>query len=162
MEFFLIQQQISMQKTKLLNLINNLINTQLINQEIFINNEIKKECENLNSLLIGKQNNLMNQMKINNNININPLMFQQNVIMNIPQMDMNPIQNPIFQNNLNEIENTNDKNDIIINVSFIHVSGKHTLIWCKPNEKMSKIIKNIDKKKMIMMRMMYFFIMQKK
>ena len=102
--------------------------------------------KNLNSLLISKQNNLMNQMHINNNININPLMFQQNVIMNIPQMDMNPIQNPIFQNNLNEIENTNDKNDIIINVSFIHVSGKHTVIWCKPNEKMLEIIKKYRQK----------------
>ena len=29
-------------KTKLMNLINNLINTQLVHEEIFINNEIKK------------------------------------------------------------------------------------------------------------------------
>ena len=85
-------------------------------------------------------------MKINNNININPLMFQQNVKMNFPQMDINSIQNPLFQNNLNEIENTNDKNDIIINVSFIHFSGKHTVIWCKPNEKMSEIIKKYRQK----------------
>ena len=39
MEF--IQQEINKHKTKLMNLINNLINTQLINEEIFINLVIK-------------------------------------------------------------------------------------------------------------------------
>ena len=43
-----------MHKTKLMNLINNLFNTQLVNEEIYINNEIKKESEFLNSLLNRK------------------------------------------------------------------------------------------------------------
>ena len=50
-----IQEEINTHKTKLLSLINNLINTQLINEEIFINNEIKKESECLISLLNVKQ-----------------------------------------------------------------------------------------------------------
>ena len=78
-------QEINTHKAKLLNLINNLINTQLINDEIFINNEIKKESEILNSLFNIKKNFLMNPinpMNLNNNINLNPLMIQPNLIMN--------------------------------------------------------------------------------
>ena len=55
-------QEICLHKQMLINLVNKLINTQLINEEISINNEIKKESEFLNSLLNIKQNNLMNQI----------------------------------------------------------------------------------------------------
>ena len=65
-----ILQNIIFQKQKLLNLINNLINSQLVNQEIFINKEIKKESDLLNFLLIEKQKLFMNQMKMNNNIDL--------------------------------------------------------------------------------------------
>ena len=75
-----VQQEINTHKTNLMNLINNLINTQLINQEIYINNEIKKESEFLNSLLNIKQNSLINLL--NNNINFNPFIFQPNIINN--------------------------------------------------------------------------------
>ena len=54
-----IQQELYNHKNKLLNLINNLINIQIIYQEILLNNEIKKECEFINSLLNIKQNTLM-------------------------------------------------------------------------------------------------------
>ena len=50
-----IQLVINKHKNKLMNLINNLINTQLINEEIYINNEIKTESECLTSLLNIKQ-----------------------------------------------------------------------------------------------------------
>ena len=40
-----IQQEINIHKNKLMSFINNLINTQLISEEIFFNNEIKKESE---------------------------------------------------------------------------------------------------------------------
>ena len=83
-----IQEEINTHKAKLLSLINNLINTQLINEEIFINNEIKKESECLISLLNVKQKELLNQMN-NNNINLNPFMFQPNNMMNIPPMTIN-------------------------------------------------------------------------
>ena len=74
-----IQQNINFQKTKLLNLINNLINTQLINQEIYINNEIKKESELLVSFLIEKQKYVISQNSINNN-NINPFLMPQQIL----------------------------------------------------------------------------------
>ena len=79
MEF--VQQEIDSHKTKLMNLINNLINTTLINQEIYINNEIKKESEFLNSLLNLKQNSLMNQ-----NHNFNDMILQNNLMMNFNQI----------------------------------------------------------------------------
>ena len=56
----MIQQEINMHKNNLVTLINNLINTQLVNEEIFINNEIRKESEFLNSLLNQKKNCLIN------------------------------------------------------------------------------------------------------
>jgi len=74
----MIMQQINNHKNKLLMLINNLINTQLVHEEIFINNEIKKESEFLNFLLCEKQNNIMNQ-----NNNLNPFMVHPNIMMNI-------------------------------------------------------------------------------
>ena len=54
-----IQEEINIHKNKLMTLINNLINTQLINEEIFINNEIKKESECLISLLNVKQKRII-------------------------------------------------------------------------------------------------------
>ena len=57
-----VQQEINIHKSKLLNLINNLNNTQSIDDEISINNDIKTESECLKSLLNIKQTNLMNQM----------------------------------------------------------------------------------------------------
>ena len=65
-----IQQNINLHKQTLLNLVNKLINTISINEEININVEIKKESEYLNSLLIIKQNNLLNQININNTNNL--------------------------------------------------------------------------------------------
>ena len=73
-----IQQEINSHKSRLFDLINNLINTQLIDNEISINNDIKTESECLKSLLNIKQTNLMNQMNQinqNNNFNANPFMF---------------------------------------------------------------------------------------
>ena len=122
-------------KTKLMNLINNLINTQLITEEIFINNEIKKESEYLSSLLNSKQIRLMNQN--NNNINSNPFIFQQNIMMNIPQMHLNQIE----QNNFNP-ENNKKNNEPTINVRFIQENdhSKIFAIQCNPNEKISDVI----------------------
>ena len=132
MEF--IQQEINKHKTKLMNLINNLINTQLINEEIFINNEIKKESECLISLLNVKQNTLMNQMNQNNNINFNPLIPQPNpFIMNAPAMNIEQIQ-PQFLSN-NQIMN----NDKIISLVFIKdQNNKITTIHCNPQDIISK------------------------
>ena len=100
-----IQQEINMHKSKLLNLINNLINTQIIDNEIAINDEIKTESECLKSILKIKQNNLMNQqINLNNNLDFSPFMVQPNLQMNLLMNNMNPtnhnqnILNPIPKN----------------------------------------------------------------
>ena len=129
------QQEINIHKTKLMNLINNLINTQLINEEIFINNEIKKESECLISLLNVKQKELLNQM--NNNINLNPLMFQPNNMMNIPPININQMnieQPQINRNHLNIIfeRETDVPKNIVIRTQY--------------NETVSDIIKKYQEK----------------
>ena len=143
-----IQQNINFQKTKLLNLINNLINTQLINQEIYINNEIKKESELLVSFLIEKQKYVISQNSINNN-NINPfLMPQPNLMMNAPQMNINPIKIPqveIIDNNLNSLENANEKKVININFEQLH-SGKIYIVQCFGNDRICDVIEMYRKK----------------
>ena len=143
-----IQQNINFQKTKLLNLINNLINTQLINQEIYINNEIKKESELLVSFLIEKQKYVISQNSINNN-NINPfLMPQPNLMMNAPQMNINPIKIPqveIIDNNLNSLENANEKK--VINIKFEQLySGKIYIVQCFDNDRICDVIEMYRKK----------------
>ena len=143
-----IQQNINFQKTKLLNLINNLINTQLINQEIYINNEIKKESELLVSFLIEKQKYVISQNSINNN-NINPfLMPQPNLMMNAPQMNINPIKIPqveIIDNNLNSLENANEKKVINIKFEQSH-SGNIYLVQCFDNDRICDVIEMYRKK----------------
>ena len=143
-----IQQNINFQKTKLLNLINNLINTQLINQEIYINNEIKKESELLSSFLIEKQKYVISQNSINNNI-INPfLMPQPNLMMNAPQMNINPIKIPqveIIDDNLNNLENANQKN--VLNIKFEQThSGNKYLVQCFDNDRICDVIEMYRKK----------------
>ena len=139
-----VQQEIDSHKTKLMNLINNLINTTLINQEIYINNEIKKESEFLNSLLTIKQKSLINPM--NNNINFNPFIFQPNIINNDAKININPNQfeHPqIIQNNLKydfESNNKKEKNIIKFNVKFIHQQGNETVLICNANDIISEVI----------------------
>ena len=135
----MIQQEINMHKNNLVTLINNLINTQLVNEEIFINNEIRKESEFLNSLLNQKQNCLMNQ-----NNNFNNMMFQNNIL-------INNSPNNVQMNNQQQIINQNDfngfQNNKIINVTFIQNSfGKKFNFICKSNEIISDIIKKYREK----------------
>ena len=144
MEF--VQQNINIQKTKLLNLINNLNSTLLIDQEIFINNEIKKECDILSSFLTEKQKYLLNPIGINNNIN--PfLMPHPNTMMNAPQMNINPIQMPqvqLFNNNQNNFEN--DFQNKIINIKFRRDIGELFVVHCHINERICEIIEKYRKK----------------
>ena len=142
-----IQQEINNHKTKLMNLINNLINTQLLNEEVSINNEIKKESECLISLLNIKQNTLMNQININNNMNFNPFMIQPNLMMaNIQPINMNQMQQQIIMNNFNNMETNNELNNCFLNIKFSNVSGNKTLVLSKPNEKVSEVIEKYRKK----------------
>ena len=139
---------INFHKTKLLNLINNLINTQLINQEIDINIEINKESQLLASLLNEKQKYLINQMMINNNNINNPLMFQQNQMMNAPQMDINLIQmqQPLINDNSMDNLKYLNKNKIL-NIYFKQlVTGDGFLIICYDNDKVSDVIEKYRQK----------------
>ena len=133
-----LQSEINLHKAKLNNLTNNLINTQSINEEININNEIKKECEFINSLLNIKQNNLMSQNNLNNNYNLNPFLLQQNSILNDQQMNLNVNQ---FNFNQHQQKHNNFKNGNTIDILFLHdLTGKLTLISCNPFEKVSELI----------------------
>ena len=67
--------EINNHKFNIISLANKLISASNINDEIFINNEIKKETGFLLSLLNIKNKVMMNQMGIFNNMNIfNPMM----------------------------------------------------------------------------------------
>ena len=142
MEF--VQQNIIIQKTKLLNLINNLNSTLLIDQEIFINNEIKKECDILSSFLNEKQKYILNQIGINNNIN--PfLMPHPNTIMNAPQMNINPIQ--MSQNQLNDnFDNFNQVATINIKFEQRSIPFKIYLVQCNDNDRICDVIKKYRNK----------------
>ena len=138
-------QEINTHKAKLLNLINNLINTQLINDEIFINNEIKKESEILNSLFNIKQNFLMNPinpMNLNNNINLNPLMIQPNLIMNSSQLKLNMNQFNFNPQKMNE----NNNNEFMTILFWNDVNGKTTTIFCSGTDKISTLIEKYRNK----------------
>ena len=130
-----IQQEINIHKSRLFDLINSLINTQLIDNEISINNDIKTESECLKSLLNIKQTNLMNQMNQinqNNNFNANPFMLQPNLFINSPIMNINPM-----------IQNDNNPK---INIRFRHCSGFNTIITFEQNAKISDLIKEYRKR----------------
>ena len=142
MEF--VQQNINIQKTKLLNLINNLNSTLLIDQEIFINNEIKKECDTLSTFLNEKQKYILNQIGINNNIN--PfLMPHQNMMMNAPQMNINPFQMPQNQLN-NNFDNFNRVATINIKFEQRSIPFKIYLVQCNDNDRICDVIKKYRNK----------------
>ena len=142
MEF--VQQNINIQKTKLLNLINNLNSTLLIDQEIFINNEIKKECDILSSFLKEKQKYILNQIGINNNIN-HFLMPHPNTMMNAPQMNINPFQMPQNQLN-NNFDNFNQVATININFEQKSSPYKVYIVHCNINDRICDVIEKYRNK----------------
>ena len=107
------------------------MNTENIDEETFINNEIKKETEFIISLLNIKRKTLNNnQMQNNMNMNFNQMVFQPNITQS---------QNEIFQNQMNQI-NDNHKN--IINILFWQDwNNRSIIVNCNPNELVSEIIK---------------------
>ena len=84
--------EIKKHKANIQNLSNKLINTVDINEEISVNNEIKKETELLLSLLNIKKNELLQ----NNNMNFPSLIFNCN-IMNQNQFGQQMIQQQMLQ-----------------------------------------------------------------
>lgn len=137
----MIEQEIYQHKYNLKFLIDNLINTQNINEENMINNEIKKESEFITSLLNIKENSLMNQMNQinqmnqmnqNNNLNFDPMNFGFNI---------NEINQPnVADFNINEFNN-NIPNKEIINIYFERKwDSKAACIISSPEEKISDLV----------------------
>ena len=85
----------------------------------------------------------MDQINKNNNINFNPLMFQPNqMMMNIPVINMNQMQQQSISNNFN---NFGENNTMMINVYFEY-NTKITTLFCNPYEKISEVIKKYREK----------------
>ena len=151
--------EINKHKYNILSLSNKLINTFDINQEILINNELKKESEFLLSLLNIKQNEMMNQMAINNNMNfINPMM-NQNFINNNNQLqqmikqqmiqiqamqNQQQIQQEIIMKQQNEQKLKEKKETIALH--FRENSGRIIVVICKMNDKIDDVIKKYRNK----------------
>ena len=95
MDFTLIE--INKHKYNINNLSTKLLNTFNINEEISINNEIKKEAEILVSLLNIKMNSIMaqNQQMIQNQIQ-QQILAQQNMFIQIQNMQNNPLINNLI------------------------------------------------------------------
>ena len=155
------EQEIQNQKNKLNNLRNQLINTHNINEEISINNEMKKETEFLSSLIKIKRNEL-NQN--NNNMNIDPMQQQ---IMQQQMMQQQMMQQQMMQQQmmaqarqeclqkamediLNNSENTSQSSISVTSQSSISVifrafgatgqAAAPIVVQCKPDEKVYSII----------------------
>ena len=129
-----IQQQINEHKNKLKILINNLINTQNIYEEINFNNEIKKESDFIFSLLNIKQNKLnnqINQMYQDFNMNLNPFDFNVNMMaMNQPNISRNIINiffNQMWTNEIYTIECSPDEKIEILIQKYRIKSGDYDI-----------------------------------
>ena len=127
-----IQNIIKEYKKKLLALIQNLINIQSINDEIYLNNEIKKSSEYLHSLLLQKQSSLTNKNNINNKIYPSLLLVQPKPIINVI---------PVYTNKIKLNKDNSENKLFTINVKFYNEIGETTIIQCKPLDKVSDIIK---------------------
>ena len=88
----------------------------------------------------------MNQMNMNN-MNLNPFMIQPNFMMaNIQPINMNQMQQQMIMNNFNNIQNNNEDNNYILNITFIDKFEKKTIVQTKQNEKVSEIIEKYKEK----------------
>ena len=137
--------EINKHKININNLSNQLNNTFDINQEIFINNEIKNETEILNSLLILKQNSMVNPMinpvlpniiNFNNNNNfVIPLANPNNMNMNnnLPHMQQPQL---ILENN----QKNNNESSIKSTYLVFSSNGGNIPVNCRFDEKFSNVI----------------------
>ena len=137
MDFTLIE--INKHKNNISNLSTRLLNTFDINEEISINNEIKKETEILDSLLNIKMNSIMAQNQQMMQFQIQQQMqAQQNMFNQMQNMQNNPLNN----NFPNQIEQSKKS------ITVIFWTGKHDKdgnpisqrIQCILDEKVSKVI----------------------
>ena len=141
-----IQQKIDAHKNKIQELITKLINTQLVNQEIMINNELKIEIEFLNSLLNVKKNSLMTKNKCNKKDynNIHP--SQPNLQPKETLININSAKSQIIQKNITKSENYSSNNNKVVNIQFDDTDGNTTILLCNPNGKLSEVIRKYKDK----------------
>ena len=143
-----IQNEINQHKMNINNLSMRLINTLDINEEISINNDIKKETEILLSLLNIKKNSLMNPMLPNNNMNfMNPMRNQNNTLFNNPNKQIFN-QQMIMQQQLQEQmqkmkeqEELNNSIYLIFEYNVILVT-----VQCKLGEKLGDVFERFRQK----------------
>ena len=133
--------EIRKHKDKLNNLINRLINTNNIDKEISINNEIKNETEFLSSLLNIKRKEL-NQINNMFNNNFNPMNQSKNMNPLQQQQQMMMAQKEEKQKNLN---NSGYKRMTVI-FERMEERGKDIYVQCMPYEKVSSIIEQYRNK----------------
>lgn len=126
------EKEIERYKKKLNDLTNNLINTQDVYFEFLMYNDIKKELENLFSVLNIKQKEIFNNTNMNNN-NFFNAMF------NPYFMNINPMQQQIpMQNFLNNVRNNE------INVIFRKIDDNGNtfsiMVPCFADDKVDSVI----------------------
>ena len=157
--------EINKHKFNIVSLSNKLFSAININEEIFINNELKKEVEFLSSLLNIKNNAMMNQMIMNNNMNIfNPMMnqnfafnnnqlqqlMQQQLLQMQQMMQQQQMQQEMFMNQQMEDKHKEEEAPENIVVIFHSNKGAPTTppiqVQCNIKEKMSKVIERYRKK----------------
>ena len=144
--------EINKHKLNIVSLSNKLFSTININEEIFINNELKKEVEFLSSLLNIKNNAMMNQMAMNNfnpmmnqnyainNNNLQQLMQQQFMQMQ-QMMQQQQMQQEMLMNQQNKNIQKEKEISTIINVFFRKGKDKRYFVQCHFNEKIANVIK---------------------
>jgi len=137
MDFTLIE--INKHKNNISNLSTRLLNTFDINEEISINNEIKKETEILDSLLNIKMNSIMAQNQQMMQFQIQQQMqAQQNMFNQMQNMQNNPLNN----NLPNQIEESKKYITVIFRTGKQDkdVNPIDPMIQCSLDEKVSKVI----------------------
>ena len=141
-------------KLNIISLSNKLLSATNTNEEISINNELKKEAESLLSLLNIK-NVMMNQMPMNNMNNFNPMTDQNyavnnNQLQQLMQMQLILIEHMMQQHQMQQMkeqfEKIQKKEEIFGEISVIFRKGrageygKSIVVKCHFNEKMAKVI----------------------
>ena len=137
MDFTLIE--INKHKNNIGNLSTRLLNTFDINEEISINNEIKKETEILDSLLNIKMNSIMAQNQQMMQFQIQQQMqAQQNMFNQMQNMQNNPLNN----NFPNQIEQSKKSITVTFRTGKLDKDGNpiKPKIQCSLDEKVSKVI----------------------
>ena len=129
--------EINLHKNYISNLSNQLLNAFNIDEEISLNNEIKKETEILISLLNIKKNSMMNAPFQNNNINfLNPMINQNNIMQNIFMQQQ-------MMNQLLNIQKLEKKFDLQV---IFKKNENVIVVACNFNEKMQNVIERYRNK----------------